>query len=110
MTITEALKHSTGYPVPDSVLIDISRTRGLDPEEQVTATIQASDKFRLANADVAMWVSFAPNISEGGVNVSLLYSDRKALREGANRVYGGLNDPRYTPPIRQTFSFEGEDI
>lgn len=110
MTITEALKHSTGYPVPDSVLNDISQARGLAPQQEVTASVQASDEFRLANADVAMWVSFAPNISEGGVNVSLLDTDRRALRDNANRVYGGLNDPRYTPPIRQKFSFEGEDI
>lgn len=108
MTVKEALKVTTSYPVSDAVLIDLAERRGLVATDEVD---RKAASFELAVADLMVWVSYAPNISEGGSSFNVPLSDRKQMRDNANRIYGRHNDPLYVQSdIRNVFSFQGDDV
>lgn len=97
MTVLESLKSISGYPVPDSTLTDIAVKRGLELTGETDATLLASAPFLLAKADVLKWISFAPNVSQGGISYSLSDSDKSELRRQANAIYSELKDGSYKP-------------
>jgi hypothetical protein len=69
-----------------------------------------SEAYRLAKADLMVWVSFAPNVQENGVSFDLLFSDRTLLREKANRVYGELGDEAFTQEAKSKFGYVGSRL
>ena len=113
MTVKEALRAVHAYPIPDRVLSNTAEARDLSLETEINSTIRQDNKFKLAEADLLVWVSQAPNVSEAGVSFDMLVTDRKELRERANRIYGDLGDSKYNPPASNTvnvFSYQGDDI
>ena len=58
----------------------------MNVSEEATKEVRQSDNYRLARADLMLWVSTAPNVSQGGESFDILYSDRERLREQANAV------------------------
>ncbi len=110
MTVKEVLLSVVNYPVPESTIGNIVDARKLVLETVVNTEIRESDAFKLASADVFRWTSFAPNVVQGGIAYSILYSDRKEMREQANLVYKELGDSLYKPGIRQIFTFQGDDV
>lgn len=107
MTVKEALLSIVNYPVPVSAIENIADARELVLTDVITKEMRGSINFRGAQADLFTWVSFAPNISEGGVSVDML--DRKELREKADQIYIELGE-KNEKLIRQTFTFLGDDI
>lgn len=68
-----------------------------------------SKPMRLAIADVKKWISGAPDVVEGGVNISFSNSEREILRMEADSVYyeiGGADDTI----SMTTFGNKGEDL
>ena len=88
-TIVEGLKALNAYPIPMQTLMCIAEGRGLEPYDTMTDTAE----YRLATADVYMWLSNAPDVSQGGQSFSLTDEQRKHLRQRAQAIYGaeGVN-------------------
>jgi hypothetical protein len=110
MTALESLKSISGYPVPVETLKDVAMKRGLDLASEATPEVRKSAPYRLAMADVMMWVSFAPNVQQGGENYNMLYSDREQMRKQANAVYGDLGDEAYTAESKTKFGYKGSRL
>jgi hypothetical protein len=108
--ILEQLKSISGYPVPAQALTGIAVMRGLAAGDEATEDVMKSAAYRLAKADVMRWVSFAPNVQQGGVSYDILYSDRQQLREQANAIYRELGDSAYTPESGATFGYKGSRL
>jgi hypothetical protein len=109
-TILESLKSISGYPIPNRTLTDISVKRGLALEDEATDDVLKSASYRLSKADVMMWVSFAPNVSQGGESYDMLYSDRQQLRAQANAIYGELGDEAYITENKTKFGYKGSRL
>jgi hypothetical protein len=110
MTVLESLKSISGYPVPERTVSDVAARRGLTLDAEATPAVLDSPACRLAKADILVWVSFAPNISQGGISYDMLYSDRQQLRAQANAVYGELGDGTYIPESKTTFGYKGNRL
>lgn len=82
-TIVESLKALNAYPIPMTTLVSIAEGRGLSPYENVFDI----KKYTLASADVYMWLSNAPDVSQGGQSFSFTDEQRKFLRQQANAIY-----------------------
>jgi hypothetical protein len=95
-TIHESLKSINGYPVPESTFIEIATSRDLELTEDATKTVLKSNSYRLAKADVMMWLSYAPDVKQADVSYSFNEDERKALRKAANAIYGELGDDAFT--------------
>jgi hypothetical protein len=109
-TILESLKNVSGYPVPVGVFEKVATKRGLTLSGEATEDVLASAGYRLAEADVMKWVSFAPNVHQADVSYDTLYSDRQQLRETANAIYGELGDAAYIPEGKTKFGYKGSRL
>jgi hypothetical protein len=110
MTVLESLKSISGYPVPLRTLTDISVKRDLSLGDEATPDVLKSASYRLSKADVMVWVSFAPNVQQGGISYDLLYSDREQMRKQANAIYGDLGDEAYTAESKTKFGYKGNRL
>lgn len=90
VTFYDLLRGINAYPIPPTALIGIAAVRGLDLEEEVLNDSVASDSWRLARADVLMWLADAPNVAQGGQNYSFTDEQRKRFRDEAQAVYDEL--------------------
>ena len=86
-TILEALKGVNAYPVPLRTLVENAERRGLDLSAEATKELLNGADYNLVVADLLLWLSFAPNISQGGQSFSFSDEQRVQLRNRANALY-----------------------
>lgn len=92
MTVLESLLAISAYPIPLRTAEAVTLKRGLD----MSATIEFGDfsdpAYRLATADLMMWLFNAPNVSQGGQSYSLTDAQRAEFRRKARAIYDELGD------------------
>lgn len=86
-TILEALKGVNAYPVPLRTLVENAERRGLDLSAEATKELLNGANYNLVVADLLLWLSFAPDISQGGQSFSFSDEQRVQLRNRANALY-----------------------
>ena len=86
-TVLEKLKGINAYPVPLRTLIEVSELRGLSLNDTATKEIMAGKAYKLAKADLYMWLSIAPNIGQGGQSFSFTDKQRQQFRNQAKALY-----------------------
>ncbi len=91
-TIVEGLKSLNAYPIPVQTLVCIAEGRGLSPYDSV---FDIKD-YTLATADVYMWLSNAPDVSQGGQSFSFTDEQRKHLRQRAQSIYAAEGEAKAT--------------
>ena len=86
-TVLETLKGVSAYPVPLRTLIETSELRGLPLEETATHDVMVGRAYKLAKADLLLWLSLAPNIGQGGQSYSFTDEQRQQFRNQAKALY-----------------------
>lgn len=92
MTIGKALSAINAYPIPAEAIEAICAVRGIEPANDATSAILTGKEYNLARADVLMWLSKAPNISQGGQNYSFNEYERRNLANEASAIIDDLNE------------------
>lgn len=90
--ILEALKGINAYPVPLRTLVEVTEGRGLNLQDEATIAVLRGKAYKLATADLLLWLSLAPNISQGGQSYSFSEEQRTQLRKRADTLYGDCED------------------
>lgn len=85
MDVRTALKNTVSFPLSAGQVEVIAVERGLDLDAQFTRQMGLSMVFQLAKADMIRCIVTAPNVTEGGVSISV--ADRKTLIGIANGIY-----------------------
>lgn len=104
-TITESLKGINAYPIPLRAILDAAVGRGLDPNAESDQTTLMSKEYRLAEADLFLWLSVSPNVVQGGQNYSWNTEQRKYLRDRANGIYSEFEDDSRRP--KSMYGYKG---
>lgn len=86
-SIVEALRGINAYPIPQRVFDRIAVERGLNLNAELAVDGVLSKGYRLAKADVLMWLSSAPSVSQGGQSYSFSEDQRKDMRNEARKIY-----------------------
>lgn len=109
-TVLEALKGVNAYPVPLRTLTAIADKRSLSLTTNATQEVQKSKEYNLAVADLLMWLSIAPDVSQGGQNYSFTDEQRKQFRNRANSLYDdfGASDEAGTP--KPIYGYKGSRL
>lgn len=108
-TVLEALKGVNAYPVPLRTLIGIAEKRGVTLSGEATQEVQKGKAYNLAVADLLMWLSIAPDVSQGGQTYSFTDEQRKQLRNRANQIYDDfLEDEAGTP--KPIYGYKGSRL
>lgn len=87
MTTLDALKGINSYPIPLRTLNEVAERRGLDLDETATIEMIQSRGYNLAYADLLMWLSFAPQVTQGGQSYSFTDDQRMRMRNRASDIY-----------------------
>lgn len=87
MIISEALKGTNAYPVPATKLEEVAVRRGVTLTDTATQDVLISRAYKLAKADVLLWLSHAPNITQGGQSYSFTDEQRQQFRNQAKTLY-----------------------
>lgn len=105
MTILESLKSLSNYPVPQRTINTVAVRRGLTLTTEATAIVLNSTAYRLAEADIEMWLVAAPTIAEGGVSFGLSQTERDRLRQDASMIYSEINGE-----VKSPYGYKGENL
>ena len=108
MTIIESLRSISGYPVPLQTLQGAAENRELEASTEATQEVMLSDKYKLAKADVLMWLSQAPDVSQGGQSYSFSDDQRMRLRNWANTLYAECKDATDKP--KPLYGYKGSRL
>lgn len=108
VTVLDSLLSVSAYPVPLRTLVGAAESRGLDASAEATQEVMLSDKYKLAEADVLMWLSLAPDVSQGGQSYSFSDAQRVQLRNRANALYGECADETDKP--KPTYGYKGNRL
>ena len=91
MTIFDALRSISIYPITDAAINNTCTKRNINPTDEITGETHTSAAYRLATADLYKWLAFCPSsISENGISFSISEADRKRFLDLANGIYEEL--------------------
>lgn len=88
VTILDSLKSVNAYPIPLRTLVETAERRGVSLNEEATPGILKGKAYNLAVADLLLWLSLAPNVSQGGQSYSFTDDQRTQFRNRAKALYG----------------------
>lgn len=108
VTVLESLRGINAYPVPLRTLVDTAEYRGLDVTETVTPEIMQTNKYKLAQADLLLWLSLAPDVSQGGQSYSFTDEQRLRFRNRANALYAEAGDESDAP--KSIYGYKGSRL
>ena len=86
-TILETLKGVSAYPIPLRTLVETAEKRGVALTDTATQEVIAGKAYKLAKADLLLWLSLAPNIGQGGQSYSFTDEQRQQFRNQAKALY-----------------------
>ncbi len=104
----EALKSINAYPIPLRTLVETAERRGLPLYDEATQESLKSKAHRLAKADLLLWLSIAPNISQGGQTYSFTDEQRKQMKQQAQAIYDELEPDTSTGCVK--FGYKGDRL
>ena len=104
-TVLESLKGINAYPIPLRTLVDAAEYRGLDMTVEVSQEIMQTAKYKLAQADLLLWLSLAPDVTQGGQSYSFTDEQRIQFRNRANRLYGECQEDPFTGTKVQDYDY-----
>lgn len=109
MTIREALKGLTGYPIPTTTLNYILTASDVDGADEFSVAISQRAEYKRAAGYVFRYLSEAPNVSQGGVSYSFTADDRTRFANRAKSllIAAGVED-EYETGVN--FGFQGEAL
>ena len=107
-TILESLKSVNAYPVPLRTLVEIAERRGLSLTSEATQAELRGKDYKLATADLLLWLSLAPNISQGGQSYSFTDEQRQQFRNRANALFDEFGEE--TSSVQPTYGYKGSRL
>lgn len=107
-TILESLKSVNAYPVPLRTLVEIAERRGLSLTSDATQADLRGKDYKLATADLLLWLSLAPNISQGGQSYSFTDEQRQQFRNRANALFDEFGEE--TSSVQPTYGYKGSRL
>lgn len=106
-TVLEALKGINAYPIPLHSIEEAAEYRGLVLSDEATQEKMQSAAYKLAQADLLLWLSLAPDVSQGGQTYSFTDEQRVQFRNRANALYRECDNSGQTKSI---YGYKGSKL
>lgn len=108
VTVLDALKGINAYPVPLRTLQRIASKRKLSLDAEATEDMLSGMSYELATADVLMWLSDAPDVSQGGQSYSFTDEQRAQFRRRASGIYGDYGE--VAAGLKPVYGYKGSKL
>ena len=108
MKTSQALMYLSNYPIPLPVIENIMNEQGLDvATSDADADTRTSVAFKRCKAYVYLFLSKAPNVTQGGITYSFGQKEREGFARMANGILHDLGD---TTEAEIEVGYYGEDF
>lgn len=107
-TNLDALKSVNAYPIPLRTLVETAECHNISLAAEASQESLQSKDYRLAVADLLLWLSLAPDISQGGQSFSFTDEQRKDLKRQASDIYAELEPAKNAGCA--TFGYKGDRL
>ena len=107
-TNLDAFKSVNDYPIPLRTLVETAERRNISLTAEASQESLQSKDFRLAKADLLLWLSLAPDISQGGQTFSFTDEQRKDLKRQASDIYAELEPAKNVGCAK--FGYKGDRL
>ncbi len=108
MNVLQSLKSISNYPINPAIIQDIADGVGLSVDTELTKEIREGKMFRRAQARVYLYLSEAPNVSQGGITFSFSAEERKRFRQRAEGILDEIGDSASSYGVE--YGYKGEDL
>lgn len=108
VTVLESLKGINAYPIPFRTLAETAMRRGVDLHQEADADTVVCRGYRLCRADLLLWLSFAPAVTQGGQSYSFTDEQRQQMRNAAQQIYDELEEEDFTP--KTVYGYKGNRL
>lgn len=109
ITVLDSLKAINRYPVPATFYASVMVARGIEGEAEADADMLTGAAYSLAKADVLIWLSNAPDISQGGQTYGFTDEQRTLMRNEAYALYKEYGDGATNTP-KPTYGHKGSRL
>ena len=110
MTNRESLLAVSAYPIPMRTIEAISLKRGVDLDAVTTSDGVSSGAYRLALADLYVWLFFAPDVAQGGQSYSFTNAQRDWWKRQALAIYDELGDEDDLSALGSQYGYMGHKL
>jgi len=107
-TILETLQGVSAYPVPLRTLDGVATDRGLTLTAETTQEVLRGQAYNLALADLLLWLSYAPDIAQGGQSYSFSDEQRTQFRIRARGLYKEFGEGSVA--TRPIYGYKGDRL
>ena len=108
LTVLEALKGINSYPIPFRTLKETAEHRDMVLDDTATIEVLKGNGFNLCRADLLLWLSYAPDISQGGQSYSFTDEQRLRMRNLAEQLYEEFGDEENVP--KAAYGYKGSRL
>jgi len=108
MTVSEALISLNSFPIPSSLIEKIGIERVITVTEDYSLAVSQTQSYRLATADVYMWLYGQPILKEQEVSISQSAEIKQGFLDFANAIYKEYDDDKYSG--KGTYGFIGSEF
>ena len=95
----------SSYPMSPEAIRLRCMERGLHPDEDFRGGLATRKEYQLLKADVLVYLSEVPNVTQEGVSYDILYSTRQQMAKEAERIYRKYGDTN--APKRPRYGYKG---
>lgn len=108
MNVLQSLKSLSGYPIPLATIQDVADEVGISVDAEATKELRGSKEFKRAKARIYLYLSKAPNVSQGGISYNFSEEDRRRFRQEAESILDEIGDN--ADGLGVTYGYKGEDL
>ena len=109
VTIAEALRGLNAYPIPERTIVGLATARGLLLDDDATREALRGRAYRLTCADLLVWLSQAPFVSQGGQSYTFSSEQRTTMRAQASAIYSELGE-KDALNVRPSYGYKGTNL
>lgn len=106
MNVLHSLKSLSGYPIPLATIHDIADEVGISVDAESTRELRGSKAFKRAKALVFLYMSKAPNVSQGGISYNFSEEERRRFRNEAESILDEIGNTA----DGVSYGYKGEDL
>lgn len=108
MNVLQSLRSLSSYPIPTATIEDVAEGVGLAIDTELTQELRKDKRFKRAQARVYMFLSEAPNVSQGGISYSFSEEERRRFRLRAENLLEQIGEA--TSEAGVEYGYKGEDL
>ena len=107
--VIDILRGINAYPIPVKEIIGACEYRGLSYYDDATPEIMSGKAFNLVKADLLLWLSISPDISQCGQSYSFTDEQRRVMRNQAQALYAEF-EPDGSAVQKPIYGYKGSRL